>query len=176
MRGGAGDDTYFVDGTLDKVIENMNEGIDDTVFSSVNFSLGSNLENLTLTGSAVSGTGNGLANVIAGSAAANTLNGGAGNDRVIGNDGSDTLTGGTGIDTFVFTPGFGRDMVTDFRASGLSNDHIEFSTSVFSDFAAVNAAMRQVGSDVVITLDAANSVTLKNVTFSSLDSGDFFFV
>ncbi len=69
--------------------ENAGEGT-DLVNASVSYTLGDNLENLTLTGSAaIDGTGNGLANVIRGNNAANVLDGGAGT----------TLWRGTGATT-----------------------------------------------------------------------------
>src|SRR5437773_11634800 len=90
LTGGAGDDTYFVDSTGDVVTENSGEGT-DTVVSSVDYALGANLENLTLVGAAVNGTGNEHANVITGNAHDNVLDGGAG---------ADTMTGGAGNDTY----------------------------------------------------------------------------
>ncbi|MFM5945521.1 MAG: furin, partial [Dolichospermum sp.] len=63
----------------------------DTVFSSVNFTLGFGLENLTLTGTGnINGTGNGNNNVITGNSANNILTGGLGADTLTGGDGSDT--------------------------------------------------------------------------------------
>ena len=47
MQGGAGNDTYIVDNVGDVVTEALNNGI-DTVRSSVSFTLGANVENLTL--------------------------------------------------------------------------------------------------------------------------------
>ena len=101
LSGGAGDDTYIVDATGDSVTENTNEGI-DTVQSSVTYTLGAEVEHLTLTGSsALSGTGNALDNVLTGNSANNTLTGGAGNDTLNGGAGSDTMRGGTGNDLYM---------------------------------------------------------------------------
>ncbi len=109
MFGGDGNDTYIVDSTRDRAIEQSGSaGGVDTVRSSVNHALGSNVENLILTGTAyLSGTGNDIANVITGNVGSNTLTGnggddvldaGAGNDTLSGGDGRDTLIGGTGVD------------------------------------------------------------------------------
>jgi len=100
MLGYGGDDTYVVDSTGDIVEENPAEGI-DTVQSSLTYTLGANLENLTLTGSsAINGTGNTLNNVLTGNSAANVLTGGAGNDTyVVGTGDTVTELSGQGTDT-----------------------------------------------------------------------------
>jgi Ca2+-binding RTX toxin-like protein len=101
MVGGIGNDLYIVDNTGDKITENANEGM-DTVQSSVTYTLATNVENLTLTGTtAINGTGNTLDNVLIGNSAANTLTGGTGNDTLNGAAGGDTMVGGTGDDTYV---------------------------------------------------------------------------
>lgn len=88
LKGGLGDDTYVV-GTGDTVTESSNQGI-DTIESAITWTLGSNLENLILTGiTAINGTGNTLANKIVGNSAANSLNGGAGADVLLGGLGND---------------------------------------------------------------------------------------
>jgi len=94
LTGGAGNDTYVV-GTGDTVTESANAGI-DTVQSAVTWTLGANLENLTLTGStAVNGTGNTLNNVLTGNSANNVLTGLGGND------------------TYLYSRGGGQDTVID---------------------------------------------------------------
>ena len=106
MIGGSGNDVYYVNSAGDMVIEHADEGI-DRVVSSVSYTLGDNLENLTLGGSAaINGTGNSLDNIIMGNKGANILDGGAGADRLIG---------GGGADTFVMKHGEADgDVVVDF--------------------------------------------------------------
>jgi Ca2+-binding RTX toxin-like protein len=120
MEGYFGNDIYYVDNPHDSVIEYHNDVIDgiDEVRSTITYTLGLNLENLTLTGTtAINGTGNALANDIRGNEYANvlsgldgndTLNGYEGNDTLIGGNGNDTLYGWTGIDSM--TGGMGNDL------------------------------------------------------------------
>lgn len=93
MDGGAGSDLYIVDDAGDEVTEAAGEEGDvDEVESSVDFTLGDDVENLTLTGDAINGTGNELDNVIKGNAQNNTLDGG---------EGADSMEGGAGNDRYV---------------------------------------------------------------------------
>ncbi|MCU0089894.1 M10 family metallopeptidase C-terminal domain-containing protein [Pseudomonas koreensis] len=133
MIGGLGNDTYVVDNAGDIVTETSTLANEiDTVRSSINYTLGANVENLQLTGSAnLLGYGNALNNVLTGNDGNNVLNGGAGNDTLIGGRGVDMLTGGTGADTFVFNnlnevgTGSQRDVIYDF--SSLQGDKIDLS-------------------------------------------------
>ncbi|WP_166039737.1 M10 family metallopeptidase C-terminal domain-containing protein [Sphingosinicella sp. YJ22] len=100
MLGGIGDDTFIVGEAGDIVTELAGEGT-DLVKSSIDYVLVDHVENLVLTGSAVSGTGNGLDNVITGNDLGNLLRGEAGNDVLIGGDGVDHMIGGAGADVFV---------------------------------------------------------------------------
>ena len=79
MAGGLGNDTYYVENAGDAVTEGKSEG-SDTVYSTISYKLGSNMENLRLqdAGGAIDGTGNGLDNAIYGNAFDNTLSAGGG--------------------------------------------------------------------------------------------------
>ncbi|NOT83337.1 MAG: calcium-binding protein [Methylococcaceae bacterium] len=116
LIGGAGNDIYVVDNTLDVISELLNEGV-DLVQSSVTYTLATNVENLTLTGTtAINGTGNALDNVLTGNSAANILIGGAGNDRLDGAAAIDTMQGGIGDDTYVVD--VATDVVTENANEG----------------------------------------------------------
>ncbi|SDU06864.1 calcium-binding protein [Nitrosomonas ureae] len=131
MAGGAGDDTYLLNSFWDRVVENANGGR-DAVIASISYTLGDNLENLTLSGTwAIIGIGNSTANQITGSTAANIIWGRAGNDMLSGKGGADTLLGdtgddsldggvgndlligGTGTDTYSFGRGYGKDIIVE---------------------------------------------------------------
>lgn len=102
MAAGLGNDTYYVKNPGDIVVEYADAG-NDTIHTTVSYTLPANVENLILDGSnGINGTGNELDNVLTGNAAANVLKGGDGNDTLIGGGGNDTLDGGAGEDTARF--------------------------------------------------------------------------
>jgi len=104
LIGGNGNDTYVVDDVGDFLSETnaLAAGGNDLVQAALTYTLGDNLERLTLTGTAaINGTGNGLANTLTGNDGNNTLDGGAGADTLIGGLGDDTLIGGLGDDTYL---------------------------------------------------------------------------
>jgi len=141
LLGGLGDDTYIVDTAGDVATENAGEGT-DTVLSGISYSLGANVENLTLTGTAAnSGTGNALDNVLVGNTAANTLTGGAGNDWLDGAEGNDVMIGGIGNDTYIVdelgdvvteNANEGTDTVQSSIAYSLGNDVENLTLTGFS--------------------------------------------
>lgn len=122
MKGGAGNDVYVVNtwspafGPDDQVIELAGEG-NDKVESAVSYVLPAHVERLTLTGTALDGTGNSLANSISGNAAANRIDGGLGADTMRGNGGDDTFVvdnwsgAATGDDVVIELSGGGTDTV-----------------------------------------------------------------
>lgn len=105
MVGGTGNDRYVVNHAGDSTIELAGGGI-DTVQSGLSWTLAANVERLVLTGgAALSGTGNGLANLLTGNGGANRLQGLAGNDTLNGGGGRDVMIGGTGNDTYITNGG-----------------------------------------------------------------------
>ncbi|MFZ2724978.1 MAG: hypothetical protein WAX77_01870 [Methylococcaceae bacterium] len=191
MAGGVGGDTYYVDNLNDIVIENPTTPITavksvaeksiihwddpppppvDTINTNVNYVLPSNVENLTLTGSApLVGTGNELNNVLTGNTGNNalyglsgndTLMGGAGNDTLDGGDDSDVMTGGTGNDVFMFANVINsttRETITDMNVG--SNDTIYLDNGVYTKLT------------VTGTLNAANFRS--STTGVAVDSNDY---
>jgi Ca2+-binding RTX toxin-like protein len=105
LNGGAGDDSYVIDITLDTITEAANSGI-DTVRSSVNYTLGANLENLRLReGGNLIAIGNSLNNLLFGNTSNNTLNARVGDDTLDGSNGDDILNGEDGNDSLQGGPG-----------------------------------------------------------------------
>jgi VCBS repeat-containing protein len=76
-------------------------------------------------------------------------------------------------DTFVFGPTSGNEIVNNFH-SGI--DTIEIDHTLAADFAAIQAHAFQVGSDVAISFDTHDTLTLKNAQVGSLHASDFWFV
>ena len=181
IDGGAGDDTIDGGAGNDILIGGLNGAAGDTLSyassaAAITVSLaiqdGVTAQNTLGAGTdTLSGfenlTGSDFNDKLTGSSLANTIDGRAGND---------TLAGGSGDDTFVFGPGFGKDVVLDFKAGPGTDDKLEFDHTVFADVNAVLAASQQVGTDVIITADIADSITLKNVSLANLHADDFLFV
>lgn len=114
LTGGDGDDTYRVDIATDRINESLTGGT-DTVIASVNYTLGNNVENLTLTGAARVAGGNALNNRLVGTAFDDTLRGGAG---------ADTMEGGAGNDVYLVDNA--GDVVTDTAGTDRVESTISF--------------------------------------------------
>ena len=148
MIGGDGNDVYEVDDAGDVVTETNADAViggTDRVESDVSYTLGANVENLDLNGTAITGTGNALNNAINGNDENNQLFGGAGSDTLVGNDGNDVLDGGEGNDTL----NGGDD--NDTIIGGGGNDTIDVGGGVNTIvYNSVNF-----GADTIASFDAA---------------------
>ncbi|MCB1447984.1 MAG: calcium-binding protein [Rhizobiaceae bacterium] len=112
--GGDGDDTLIVSDASYRLNE-VEYGGNDTVKSTVSYTLSANVENLVLLGRAdIAGTGHDGDNRLVGNKVDNALDGLGGDDILDGRRGNDVLTGGEGCDTFVFGSCYDMDTITDF--------------------------------------------------------------
>ena len=131
LKGGTSDDTYQVVDTIDVITELANQGI-DTVVSTVNYRIGTNVENLTVTGTDnLTLTGNGYGNVLIGNDGVNLISGLGGADTMDGGLGNDTLNGSIGNDRFVFDTALGAANV-DTIVSFSTIDTLELSAAIFT--------------------------------------------
>ena len=113
LIGGGGDDTYVVNSLEDQVVEGAGQGT-DTVETNLDYSLARlvNIEKLTLTGlTAVSATGNAMANTLVGNTGNNVLDGGVSADTMIGALGDDEYVVDNVGDTVVENASEGVDTV-----------------------------------------------------------------
>ncbi|BDT69064.1 hypothetical protein os1_32520 [Comamonadaceae bacterium OS-1] len=134
LVGGTGNDVYYVDNAADVVTELAGEG-HDTVFSSIDYTLGDNLEELVLIGdAAVNATGNALDNLVVGNSANNTLAGGAGND------------------TYRLDRGFGADTIVENDATAGNTDVVEFGVGVIAN----QLWFSQSGNDLEVSIIGTN--------------------
>ncbi len=166
MSGGTGNDTYTVDDVSDVVTEAENEGI-DTVLSSISYTLGANVENLTLTGTAnLAGTGNELKNTIIGNTGNNAIDGGGDIDILKGGKGNDTYTvdiiqSGSGDTATAIM----QDTVTELLGEGTDTIVLRGTVSGLT-----NATTLLVGANIE-NLDASATGTTKlNITGNALNN------
>lgn len=186
LKGDAGDDA--LDGGIGKDTLSGGDGNDTLLGGDSNDSLsGGNgndsmdggLGNDTLTGgngddSLLGGDGNdGLKgdagnDVLSGAVGNDRLDGGKGNDTLAGSTGNDTMTGGDGADVFWFAPGWGKDVVTDFRNNV---DKVQLSGGLTFD----DIIVKSITGGVRLTFDGQPDLQLdlKGITKAQLDVTDF---
>jgi hypothetical protein len=101
------------------------------------------------------------------------VNGTSGNDTLTSTSANEIFFGKGGSNTFVFSGLTGNDVIADFHST---SDAVQLSKNAFATFADVLSHAAQVGSDVTITIDAADSVTLHNTAVAQLTSNNFHLV
>jgi Ca2+-binding RTX toxin-like protein len=164
MIGGAGDDTYYVDSAADEAIEAVGEGTDTVFVASMSYTLGSNVENLVLTGTAsANGTGNDLRNVLTGNSGDNHLDGGAGVDTLIGGKGNDTYYIARYDDTLT-------DLVTELANEGYDTVYVE--ASIMSWIANVERLFLIGTANYLVYGDAQDNFITGNAGSNQLSGAD----
>jgi Ca2+-binding RTX toxin-like protein len=110
---------------------------------------------------------------IGGTAGSDELYGSSGADVIVGGGDDDRLTGGAGSDVFVFDSRGGKDVVTDFQRGV---DTLQFSKTMFADFASLQAKATEVNGSTVISDGAGSLITLDKILLSQLQPADFVFL
>ncbi|MDB5617756.1 matrixin family metalloprotease [Tardiphaga sp.] len=95
-----------------------------------------------------------------------------GNDLLVASPSHPILIGTPGATTFAIRPGSGVDGIYNFETT---QDVLQFSPSVFANFAAAMSHASQVGANTVFSIDANNSVTLANIDRNTLTTTNFRF-
>jgi len=172
LTGGNGNDTYYVQNVGDKVIETSTGGV-DTVVSTINYTIGSYVEKLTLGGTAnINGTGNAVANTIVGNSGTNILKGGGGNDILDGGEGADTLLGGAGNDTY-FVDNVGDKVYETTTTTSTTNaggvDTVKSSVSYTIGSFVENLILTEDGGSINATGNNLNNVLTGNSANNILD-------
>ncbi|CAK0763274.1 serralysin [Gammaproteobacteria bacterium] len=169
MSGGRGNDTYIVNNIGDVVVELTNQG-NDTIQSSITLSLGTNLENLFLTGvKNINGIGNNFANTLVGNEANNGLSGLGGNDilrgsagidSLKGGAGNDVLFGGRGADIFIFDAALSAttnvDTIQDYDLGGIA-DKMQLDDDIFTALGSVTTPTQLAVSAFVVGTQAMDA-------------------
>ena len=165
LMGGNGNDTYIVESTGDVVLESTGEGI-DSVQSTISYTLGVNVESLTLTGAAaINGIGNTLDNALTGNAAGNVLTGDAGNDTLDGSAGADTLIGGGGDDIYIVDST--GDVITENVGEGLDQVQSSITYTLGNEL----EALALTGSNAINGTGNAGNNLIKGNTGNNLLNG-----
>jgi hypothetical protein len=159
-------DTFYIYSATDQVIVPTGMTGDDTVVDdawNAAYSLAPGVQNLVLTGNDQVVTGN------------------AGDDLIIAQSGTQTMIAGSGDDVFVcdsspdtidVQQGGGSQVLYGF-VNGL--DHVSLGGSrQFINFAAVQAAMTQVGSNVLLNMGNGQTITFENAQMGAFVQSDFY--
>jgi Ca2+-binding RTX toxin-like protein len=175
IMGGADDDVYIVDKASFNIVENSGEG-NDTIRSTVNYTLNANVENLVLLGNKnINGTGTDMADTLRGNSGDNVLKGLVGSDHLYGGKGDDKLYGGVDMETdyFHFGTGDGHDVIYNYY-DGLDQIHLENWAAITSLADLKSHHATDQGHDLLIHA-GADTLLVKGINKADLNAGDVYF-
>ena len=164
LVGGSGNDVFVVNNAGD-VVSDASTTRTNSILSSVSYTLATNIQSLTLTGSAnLTATGNAAAGVLTGNAGNDTLIAGSGNETLVagsGNDtliagsGQDVLVGGSGADTYEVNATSGNTLID----LGSGTQTLQFGSGISASNLTVRGALAN-GVPVITLSDGSNTVSL----------------
>ncbi len=163
LIGGAGDDFYWLKDGSETVVEQPGQGT-DTIEVWQSYALPANVENLIVFGNGQFATGNSQDNIIQATGSGDTLYGGFGSDVLVGSPGAG--------DTYLVVQGQGAKAIQGFEPGQYSADLIRLANSPLHTFAQVQAAMTQVGPDVVIN-DGGEPLVIRNTQIGQFAANNF---
>lgn len=159
LVGGAGNDYYTVQGMNVKVVEQSGAGV-DWITSENSYVLPANVENLTVWGSSAAFGNDGGNTIFAGAGA-----------LIDGGKGSDALVGGVGT-RYQFEAESGHDLITQWSPTSILRVG---GYAQFKNFGDIHSAMKQDGADVLVQLDANDSIRVQNTKLSDFTAANFQF-
>jgi Ca2+-binding RTX toxin-like protein len=148
LMGGSGNDTFVINGSTD-VIQDTSTTASNSIQSSVNYSLATNVNSLLLTGSA-----------------ALTASANSGADTLTSNTGADTLLGGSGNDTFVINNS--GDLIQDTSTTAINIAKSSVSYSLATN---VNNLLLTGSGNIVGTANGGNDSLTANTGSDTLVAG-----
>ena len=179
LVGGSGNEVFEINDATD-MVEAEADANSNQIYSSVSYTLPTNVDVLTLTGTAnLSATGNSDAGdfiagnggddtLIAGSGS-DTLLGGSGNDTLVAGSGTDLLEGATGSTTYVFDSGFGQAEIQPEGGDGT----IEFGSGITVSNLSVGLTTDSSGNPALLIEDGSGSITVDGGLTGSVEEFDF---
>jgi VCBS repeat-containing protein len=167
IDGGSGNDTLDLSGIGSKVSVDLAHGI--ATGSQIGLNALQSIENIVGGSGSDVLIGDAKGNTLIGGAGNDKISGGAGNDILIGGAGNDTLTGGSAADIFVFQPGFGKDVITDFQ-TGTSGTHDTLDLTELAFTSIADVLMHTDGGASAVIHAGTDTITLQGVSKAQLQS------
>ena len=160
------DDTFTIYTATDLVVVPAGTPGDDTVVddaSNASYTLAAGVQNLILAGNSQAAIGNTLDNLIIAQGTNTTMNGGGGDDVFVCDSAATTI---------IDPQNSGSDVIYGF-VNGLDHVSLQDATQ-FTSFAAVQAAMTQIGSDVQLNMGGGQTLTFRNAQLGAFVASDFY--